>query len=108
MFPSIRALMIFLAVSLSANASFFLTLGAALLYEGPAPSGFVTRMALLGVGNVVFCFLIVLWAARAITLPFQQIRSFMARLVDGDLRGTIHVAGRDEVAQTARSLNELT
>lgn len=108
MFPSIRALMIFLAIALSANASVFLTIGAALLYEGPAPSGFVTRMALLGVGNVVFCFLVVLWAARAITLPFQQIRSFLGRLVAGDLRGRVEVGGRDEVAQTARSLNELT
>jgi methyl-accepting chemotaxis protein len=96
-----------LALSLSFLITVVMGGGAVLLTKGTTPEGFTLRMLVLGAVNIGVVTAIVVWVAHVTCVPFGQIGACLERLLGGDLRARLDVVGRDEIAQTARSVNEL-
>lgn len=65
---------------------------------GIAVSGFLVLLAVLGISFIV---------SRRIATPIRDIAHTVERIRSGDLDARIEVRGNDEIAQVARSVNEM-
>ncbi|GAB1693686.1 methyl-accepting chemotaxis protein [Krasilnikovia sp. M28-CT-15] len=111
LFPSMRALLVFLAATLAGGNSLLHDWVAVSYLKGKVPDevrdGMVRTMGTLSVVATVVIVLIVWWVAASITQPLRATLAFLKRIVARDLTGRIRVDGRDEVGQIAAGLNEV-
>ena len=108
-FPSLRSLMLALAIALgSFGVAGQGTIAYLAAQSRMAPADlaeFRTSLLLGFAGLVVVICGVVWWAASSVTGPLRRTLAFIGRIADGDLTGRLAVETRDEAGQMAAALN---
>jgi two-component system nitrogen regulation sensor histidine kinase NtrY len=63
---------------------------------------------LVGGGGIVLAILLSSWAAARVTRPVEQLAHAAQEVASGNWNARVEVAGEDELAQLARSFNQMT
>ncbi|MEV8507959.1 methyl-accepting chemotaxis protein [Actinoplanes sp. NPDC051475] len=112
LFPSMRALLMTLATSLSALVVAIQTVAAMIFTRDTLTDAqfdsFLRRQLAVGVVSVLVVSLVVFWVSLAVTRPLRDTLAFLNRLVARDLSTRMPVDGRDEVGRIAEGLNRMT
>ncbi|MEV4637553.1 methyl-accepting chemotaxis protein [Actinoplanes sp. NPDC049548] len=112
LFPSLRALLMFLAISLSALVVVIQTVAAMIFTADTLTDAqhdaFLRRQLTVGVISVLLVSLVVFWVSLSVTRPLRDTLAFLNRLVARDLSSRMPVDGRDEVGRIAEGLNRMT
>ncbi|GIH93046.1 hypothetical protein Psi01_36760 [Planobispora siamensis] len=111
LFPSLRSLLMTLAISLSALVVTIQTVAAVRFardHLAPAEfDEFVSSQLTVGVVSVLVVSAVVFWVSLSVTRPLRETLAFLNRLVSRDLTARIAVDGRDEVGQIGHGLNAM-
>ncbi|MFI7597452.1 methyl-accepting chemotaxis protein [Actinoplanes sp. NPDC049681] len=112
LFPSLRALLMTLATSLSALVVAIQTVAAMIFTRDTLTDAqfdaFLRRQLTVGVVSILVVSLVVFWVSLAVTRPLRETLAFLNRLVARDLSTRMPVDGRDEVGRIAEGLNRMT
>ncbi|MBG0831976.1 methyl-accepting chemotaxis protein [Planomonospora sp. ID67723] len=111
LFPSMRSLLMFLAISLSTLVVVIQTAGAMFFVQDHLPAArsdeFLRYQVTIGAISVLVVSAVVFWVTISVTAPLRQTLAFLNRLVTRDLTARMPIDGRDEVGQIGAGLNAM-
>ncbi|GAA3341027.1 hypothetical protein GCM10020358_30820 [Amorphoplanes nipponensis] len=111
LFPTLRALLMTLAISLSALVVLVTTVAAWYFsrdrLSAAEAASFLRSQIITGLVCILVVSLVVYWVSVSVTRPLRQTLAFLQRLLERDLSTRMEVDGRDEVGRIGAGLNDM-